>query len=178
MKKIKIISLIFIILSLHACQESGLAGEIIRLKKQAENAIEEIDDFKAIDFSKEQEESHHLVKQLSPYFAQLKGASLQVLVLLANTEKAHKKWEFNFDQTEQDLKYSIKQLSSLHDNLKSGKLSPKEVQKYVSDETIALNELLNKVAIYKTQISYLESHYSDYIPQAEQLVDSLKNSSL
>ena len=178
MKKIKVISLIFIILSLHACQESGLAGEISNLKEQAENALDEIDDYKKIDFSKQQEKSHHLVEQLAPYFPQLKGTSLQVLVLLANTEKAYEKWLFNFDQTEKDLKYSIEQLSILHDNLKSGQLSPKEVQKYVSDETIALNELLNKVAIYKTRISYLESHYSDYIPQAEQLVDSLKNSSI
>jgi hypothetical protein len=172
-KALKIIGLLIFLISINACQEKGLAGKINRAKERAETTLEQIEDYKDVDFSKQQEEAHQLVSKLSPNFSLLKDENLRLFSNLANVEKANRKMNLKFDDLEKDLKYSIDQLSALYTEFKTNELTKEQAETYFQTEDSVLNFLILQFRAKETDILHLQERYQNLLPKTRILVDSL-----
>ncbi len=173
MKFSKWIGILIIVFSLNACQEKGLLGEISQTQEQLEDVLEEIQEYKSVDFANEKQQTQQLIQQLKPYIPKLKKDHLFICLGLLNADKANKKFDLKWEDLEKDIIYSENQLSALHFELKHNTLSNEKAQEYFSIEKQVLEKLVLRFKTKESNIFYLKDRYQELIPKSKLIVDSL-----
>ena len=174
MKFLRFISTIFILLSLNACQEEGLAGEIKSLQNEAESTLDEIQEMDSIPFLSEYEQAKQLIDKASPFFNTLDKFSQKKVADLASAEKWHRKSGFTPIQLQHKLDYSVNQLNALYSEYKSDSITEASAKKYLLVEKDVLQKLIQESSDLKVHLEQLDTKYSRLIPQVSHIVDSLE----
>ena len=174
MKFLRFISAIIILLSLNACQEEGLAGEITALKNDAENSLDEIRGIDSIPFLLEYKQAKQLIDKASPFFNTMDKFSQKKISDLASAEKWHRKSGFNPIELQTKLDYSVNQLNALYSEYKSDSITETSAKEYFLVEEEALQKLIQESSDLKVKLEQLDTKYSRLIPQVSHIVDSLE----
>ncbi len=174
MKFLRFISAIIILLSLNACQEEGLAGEIKSLQNEAEYTLDEIRGIDSIPFFSEYKQAKQLIDKASPFFNTMDKFSQKKIADLASAEKWHRKSGFNPIELQTKLDYSVNQLNALYSEYKSDSITETSAKEYFLVEEEALQKLIQESSDLKVHLEQLDKKYSRLIPQVSHIVDSLE----
>jgi len=175
MKYFKFISIVVILLSINACQEKGLAGEIDSIRSEAKDLLEDSQAIDSVIYQKEYKKTLILLDKVLPFFQEMDKFSQKKIADLASIEKWHRKTVSKPAGLQKNLEFSVTQLDALYFEYKSDSINELSAKEYLLTEEKQLKILSQQVHNLETQTERLDEAYSRLIPQVQHIADSLEN---
>jgi len=166
--------ILLIVWLLSSCQETTI-DKIDQYIDELDEAIADWPELQKKDFSTQSKKGDELVEFLGPYFSTMSKSNVKILVDLSNTVKAQKKFGVSTDTLANELQTARTQMIGLYNDYKKEKINETQLSEYYAEEMTYYNSAMHRFVIFRNHVNYLEMRYSELLPQAEDLVDSLKS---
>ncbi|MBN2669068.1 MAG: hypothetical protein JXR60_07550 [Bacteroidales bacterium] len=173
MKAFQIIVFVTLAATLLSCQKEGLEGQLSKAKTEAENNFKQISKMDWTVVKEKQKIAQEIIGELKPNFDLLNKYDRQNFSVLANTEKADKKFHPDLDKLEKNYVFSIRQIKALETALAKQEMPKDSIEKYLNDELKVLQELNQRLAVCQNQFHYLNSNYDEFTDKCKVVADSL-----